>query len=226
MDNGSGGTDEAAFAQSLSALKDRGSNLLVVGAAIDGAHREACDRLLGEATGEPRRRVFVRTDGAGDCGLGVPPGASPVDTRVVEYATETRSAAVATNPGTEAHTTRIEDGRLDGLATAVVDDVDELAETSGDPEPAELRLCFDSLMPLLAEHDLEEVSRTLDSITARIREYRGMGHYHLPVDPDDRAVRLLEPLFDAVIELRLRDGRVDHNWRLVGRDVESGWLPL
>lgn len=226
MDDQSGSTDEAAFAQSLSALKQRGSNLLVVGAALEGTHREACDRLLGDGNGIPRRRVIVRTDGSGGCGLGPRPGASPRTTRVVERATETRSAAETGSTGSTFPTTRIEDGSLDDLATAVVEEIDGLADTAGKPEPSELRLCFDLLRPLLAEHDATELVDPLERITTKVREYSGMGHYHLPADPGDRVVRQLEPLFDAVIEVRFRDGRADHNWKLVESDVESGWLPL
>lgn len=226
MGNRPDGTDEAAFAQSLSALKERGSNLLVVGTAIEGAHREACDRLLGDADGVPRRRVFVRAHGSGRCGLGPAPGASPRETRVVERATQTRSAADAASSGSLFPTTRVDDGSLEDLATAVVDEVDALADTAVDPEPSELRLCFDSLQPILAENDVAAVYDALERITTRVREYRGMGHYHLPAEPDHRDVRQLEPLFDAVIELRLRDGRADHNWTLPEADVESGWLPL
>lgn len=226
MNDRSGGTDEAAFAQSLSALKSRGSNLLVVGTALESAHRDACDRLLGDVEGVPRRRVLVRTDGAGGCGLGPRPGASPRTTRVVERVTETRSAATVGRSDSVFPTTRLDDGGPDDLATAVVGEIDDLVEVAGDPEPAELRLCFDLVRPLLAENDVADVYDALDRITARVREYRGMGHYHLPADPDEQVVRELEPLFDAVIELRLRDGQADHNWKLVDSDVESGWLPL
>ena len=228
MDDGSGTADRAAFAQSLSALKDRGSNLLVVGAALEGAHREACDRLLGEIEEEPRRRVFVRTDGSSGCGLGPTANTNGAHAKVVVQAAQTRSAAsvTCTHPGIP--TTEVAEKDLGALATEIVGAIDELAAAAatGEPEPAELRLCFDSLVPLFAEHDQEEVFRMLNLVTTRMRQFRGMGHYHLPTDPDERTVRLLEPLFDAVIELRVRDGRPEHNWRLVSRDVESGWLPL
>ncbi|PSP79685.1 hypothetical protein BRC81_04070 [Halobacteriales archaeon QS_1_68_20] len=226
MEDGSTTADGAVFAQSLSALKERGSNLLVVGAAMEGAHREACDRLLGESEGAPRRRVFVGTDGYSGCGLEPMAAASDGDARLVVQETETRSAATATNDVPQVPTTHVADGDLGELAREVVDAVDDLAETAGDPVPAELRVCFDSLLPLFADHDDEQVFRALNLVTTRVRHLNGMGHYHLPADPDERTVRLLEPLFDAVTELRYRDGRPEQNWRLVASDVESGWLPI
>jgi len=225
MEENPAGADSAAFAQSLSALKERGSNLLVVGGGLDGVHEVACDRLLGETDEEPRRRVFVRTDGTTGCGMVPTHGAGVEEARAVVQATATRSAAVHGADST-VPTRRVPEMDAGELASATVAAIDDLKGSARALSPAELRLCFDSLLPLFAEHDDEQVYRTLTLLTTRVRQVDGMGHYHLPVAPSERTVRLLEPLFDAVIELRHRNGRPEHCWRLVERDVESGWLPL
>lgn len=224
MVDGPEAADGAAFAQALSALKERGSNLLVVGGALEGAHADACDRLLGDEVERPRRRVFVSTDGTTGCFPG-PRATTPDRTRVVARETATRSVATAPASPADAPTAQVPDSDVGELASAVDDAVADLEPAAGF-DPAELRLCFDSLVPLLADHEEESVFRMLALVTSLVQSVDGMGHYHLPVDGEDEAVALLEPLFDAVIHLRVREGTSEHNWRLVDRDVESGWLPL
>lgn len=225
MVEATGTADGAAFAQALSALKERGSNLLVVGGVLDGAHGAACDRLQGDVGGPPRHRLFVRTDGSSGCGI--KPGLSTGETRVVAQETATRSAAAAASPAgpdAGARTRHVEAGDPGALAAAIVDEIDDLS--TGELEPGQLRVCFDSLLPLLGEYEEDEVFRVLNLVTTRVRQVNGMGHYHLPVDTDEHAVSLLEPQFDAVIELRADDDGPEHRWELVEHEVDSGWLPL
>ncbi|MEF8773702.1 MAG: hypothetical protein V5A23_01575 [Halobacteriales archaeon] len=223
MVDGSGGSDGAMFAQALSALKERGSNLLVVGGANREVHLRACDRLLGEDDTQPRRRVFVRTDGTACCDPEAH-GGSAARKRVVDHAATTRSAAAQAAPAS-----RPVDAGGDSdpgeLASSIRSAIGEL-EPGGGYDPAELRVCFDSLLPLLSDHDEETVFRMLNLVTSEVRSASGMAHFHLPVAASDHAVVLLEPMFDAVISVRMRDGTPQHNWRLVEREIESGWLPL
>lgn len=224
MVDGPDTAEGAAFAQALSALKERGSNLLVVGGTLEGAQADVCDRLLGEDAERPRRRVFVRTDGTTGCIPG--PGMGPGErTRVVTQSTSTRSISAAPVSSQDVPTQTVAEADLGELASATADAIDDVEPARGF-DPAELRVCFDSLLPLFADHDRESVFRMLDLVSRRVAEVDGMGHYHLPVDADEEVVRLLEPLVDAVVELRVRDGDPEHNWDLVDRDVESGWLPL
>ncbi|ELY56672.1 DUF7504 family protein [Natronolimnohabitans innermongolicus] len=59
------GSDEERFSGELARLKRQGASILVVG-AVQRAHRRAiCRRLFGQATTQPRRRLFVST--TGDC---------------------------------------------------------------------------------------------------------------------------------------------------------------
>lgn len=227
MADGSGPAEGAAFAQALSGLKTRGSNLLVVGGALESAHAEACDRLLGDATREPRRRVFVQTDGTSGCGVSHAETTSESQARLVVRETETRSASATAEPSSNCvQRQHVVGDDLGAFAAAIVDAIDALEPATREFDPGELRLCFDSLVPLFADHEDAAVFELLNLITARVRQKSGMGHYHLPVAEDTRTVALLEPQFDAVITLRVHDGRAEHNWQLLDRDVESGWLPL
>jgi hypothetical protein len=63
-------------------------------------------------------------------------------------------------------------------------------------------------------------------MTARIREENGMGHFHLRRSRDDEIVRLLDPLFDAVVEVRTTDGTVEQRWHLRDGDVTSDWIAV
>lgn len=223
MESGRETTETAAFTRALAALKRRGSNLLVVGATAADAHTAACDRLLGDGHAD-RTRVFVTTDG--NCGAHA--GATrTADDHVVEYATATRGSAVASASSTggpsladDVSSVTVDDlGSLGEAMSEVIEDADGVA-------PAELRVCFDSLGPLLEEYDEQEMFRFLHALTSEVRSVRGMGHYHLPVRLENRTVRTLRPLFDAVVEIRTQGGEPQQRWHLNEADITTDWLGL
>lgn len=221
-----------ALVQELDALKQRGSNLLIVGSRMPDAHETACRQFLGETATEDRRRLFVLADTARpDSERSSLATADPDRHAVVRYDTAARSAAATTpNPTTtpdDAPTTeRTTESELGRLGTAISGIVAEFEATSGGLSSAELRLCFDSLTPLVSEHDPETVFRFLHLLTHRVRSVDGMGHYHLTTDHSNRTVALLEPLFDGVIELCLRDGELYQRWYLRDGGLTTGWLQL
>ena len=221
--------ETATFAQALASLKRRGSNLLLVGPAYAEAHLPASRRLLGsddEAT--ERARLLVVTDGATP-GEGRLAGLDPETVRTLTYQSPTRGATAATTgEGDGAPETRTEQFPPD-LATLCrrIDDVVTDVETArGGLEPAELRVCFDSLVPLLETFDERDVFTFLHTLTGEMRSADAMAHYHLPVEPDDPLVRTLTPLFDAVIELRVTPDGAQQRWRLTDEDVLTAWLPV
>lgn len=210
---GGGQPDGSAFSQALATLKRTGSNVIVVGADCADPHEAVCERLLG--AGAPRSRLVVRTDPDGTCGW-LPPVDGEGSTRVVSHG-EPRSDHAATV---------VDSGLLGPLGQAVAAELDDLAGEHDGLEPAELRVCLDSLGPLFAEHDPETVFRLVHVLTARVRDVQGMGHFHIRVDGDDDHVKLLEPLFDAVVEVRDDDGAREHRWRLLDQDIDSQWIEL
>lgn len=223
--------ETTALVQELDELKQRGSNLLVVGSRMPGAHRAACRQFLGEESTEPRRRLFALanpctpvTERAPETEL------EPDSLRVVRYAAANRSTA-ATRPAAESSVnepsvdeTTIEHDDLGEFGRAVSQSIAEFEAASSGLSPAELRLCFDSLTPLLSEYEPETMFRFLHLLTHRVRSVDGMGHYHLTTDRNTRSVALLEPLFDAVIELCLHDGSLHQRWCLRDSGLTTGWL--
>ncbi|MWV40619.1 hypothetical protein [Natrialba sp. INN-245] len=210
---GERGGERATFAQTLNTLKHTGSNLLLVGSG-GTAHDTACRRLRGESQGESRYRVFV-TDDVRCCYHDHDEG--DVSTAIVEYS-GTRSGG-RDDGGSS-------DEALGRLVRNVVDAVEEFEDEAGGFEPSELRVCVDSLVPLLQQYDTEDVFRFVHVTTARIEQARGMGHYHLPVSRDHDAVSLLEPMFDAVVSLRTRDDVHEQQWHLRDRGTPTDWIQL
>lgn len=208
----------AEFTRALASLKRRGSNLLIVGAADHDAHLGACTRLLG-ATGDSRTRLFAFTDRDRSITERLP--GDPDAATVVDYASPTRSAAVAesgeTPTGADART-------LSELGAAISEAIDDIAANES-LDPADFRFCLDSLRPLVDEYTEREVFRFLHGVTRDVRRVDGMAHYHLPVPIDDRAVRMLEPLFDAKVELRVAPD-LQQRWHLHESDLSTDWLPL
>jgi hypothetical protein len=227
MTHGTATAATAAFSQGLAALKRRGSSLLITGAAVDEAHLAASQRLLGAAD-TTRRRLLVFTDGTPSLDGRVAPlerGADRV--AVIDATSLTRASTAATAASATYPLTRVAPDDMVSLGTAISDAITEFDTAVNGLESAELRVCFDSLRPLLDEDDQRDVFHFLHAVTSDIHRVNGMGHFHLPVPRDDPTAEALAPLFDAVIELReASDGEYQQRWTLRDHDITTDWLPL
>jgi hypothetical protein len=239
---------DTSFADVLTEFKRRGSNLLVVGPPSERARAAICRRLLGDDGAGIRRRLFVETGGSGSCLDRYDGRVTPDTTRCITCPTPTRGAGVADRAGSGAATEPTgttsptspdgltDDGRIphrrvteSGLATlacAINEEIGVFADRGGTLDPAELRLCFDSLTPLVAGNDTVAVRRFLQAIAGRVRSCCGMAHYHLSAGRRDDVVVDLAPAFDAVIELRIDDDRPEQRWHVSDRDLHTDWLPV
>ncbi len=225
--------EDIAFVQSLAELKRTGCNLLVVGRTAPNVHTIGCDRLLGRDERSPRWRVLVRTDGSCQRDTDACAAGAPDRTRTIPFRPHVRSAAAhsalssdAPGPSPGSHLDFPHRGSVAAIPLAVDAAIDEFESAGGPFEPAALRLCVDSLAPLLEEYELDVVFRLLHLLTTRIDVVDGMGHYHLPLPIDHEIVRTVEPLFDAIIELRTSECQLEQRWHLYERGVTSEWLPL
>ncbi len=220
--------DRGAFVSKLRELKRSGSSLLVVGNVPDSVARDACNCMLGDEAVADRRRLFVSTtpDGPilGDR-LSTPP--DPDRTSLVSWTAPSRSAAssVPSEPSGDAiEPVRVERGQLSELGIAIAREIEAFEAATGGLSPAELRICFDSLVPLSSARDDAARFRFLHVLIGRIRSAQAMAHFHFPVAYDSERVRGLAPLFDAVVELRVADGRLQQRWHLREEGLSSGWL--
>lgn len=212
---------DSAFARALGDLKRRGSNLLLVGTPAPDTHRTVCERLLGDESARSRQRLFVVTDGTYERTAA---HEGTVGERVVTHSASTRSAAAATaGPTTTVSSSDVAERDLGDLAVEIGGEIDDLESGL---EPGELRLCFDSVSPLLENHDRGEAVRFLRALGNRVRAAGGMAHYHLPADREVEAVQAIEPAFDAVVELRSTADGSEQRWHILEEDLDSGWLQL
>ncbi|WP_380677184.1 DUF7504 family protein [Salinigranum sp. GCM10025319] len=240
----SGPTDEEteSFVDALAALKRRGSALLVVGAVPEEAYHTASRAMLGDANATPPRRRLLVTPSAR--GHDVVPRlrrtgpVSPETAHVVACSDGARSVArpstngspatAGTAPpptaGIDARTTHV-DGGLGELGEAISRAIDGFVRGSGGLDPAELRIAFDCLPSLADRLDEETLFRFVHLLTAHVRSVTGMIHVWLPQPRDARLVRLLEPLFDAIVELRV-NGVLTQRWEFRDSDVTSDWIEL
>ncbi|ELZ00319.1 hypothetical protein C481_11754 [Natrialba asiatica DSM 12278] len=228
---------ETTFAQTLDALKREGSSVLVVGSGRQRAHEAVCRRLAGvhrESDSETpetvdshgvqyRLRVTDNADATTSADSWQDCTNQPVRTRTISAASVDRSRSSHTYPP---ESPPGEKPLIGTLGLEIIDAIDEFDRETADCKPAGLRLCLDSLVTLLDEHDTDEVFRLLHLVTTTTTHVRGVGHVHLPLDSDHDAVALLEPLFDAIVELRRRDGIDEQRWTLRDRGLVTEWVPV
>ncbi|AGB16169.1 hypothetical protein Halru_1562 [Halovivax ruber XH-70] len=209
---GVGVPERSSFVQELGTLKRNGSNVLLVGEPAAASHGHVCSRFLG-AGESTTHRLVVSTDRSRI------PADRPSQTQYFLLDPD-RTAA---EPTEEDHIRVLPTLGTVGLEFG--DRIDRL-ESRTDLGPASLRVCVDSVADLLAAYDSEVVFRLLHVLSTRTRRSRGMGHYHLPIERESEAVRLFEPLFDAVVTLRSTDDTVEHRWHLRDSETPTEWLPL
>ncbi|AFZ74612.1 DUF7504 family protein [Natronobacterium gregoryi] len=211
-EHGMRGIEGAAFARTLETLKRHGSNILLVG-GDEECHDAVCHRLCGLRGSEPRYQLFVTDHDE-----------RHLTTRVVSRRLEDGSMTLTLSTGTGDRSS------LEPLSLELVSAIDEFEGVAGGFAPSELRVCVDPLGRLLDVYDAQEVFRFLQTVTSRIDDARGMGHYHLPREHGHDTLSLLEPLFDAVVVLRVRDGSYEQQWHLrdgsPGAKTKTDWLRL
>jgi hypothetical protein len=217
----------ASFAKALASLKRRGSNLLLVGPAYESAHLPASRRLMGDAD-SARERLLVLTDHDAAREARLPDEAEPV--RTVEHRSLTRGAAARPAPSPSPLSVSGPDGEphdpLVALGNDVADEIEAADRRAGGLEPGQLRVCVDSLAPIVEEHDRQRVVAFLHAMTSDVDRVNGMGHYHLPVPADAEVIGFLEPLFDAIIEVRVGPDGPQQRWKLTDGSGSTDWLPL
>lgn len=224
---GAGLRTATTFARTLSDLKQNGCNLLVVGSGHESTRSTACQRLLGDSGEEPRRRIVVAADTSIESARqrlpDEPIRAGADQDTIIDWQTPTRSVAASPDGGSA--TEHIVSVGADDLTQLGIEIHDSLLD-GRESEPGQVRLCFDSLTPLISRHDHETVFRFLHLATGSIDRARAMGHYHLPVGRNAEAVRMLEPLFDAIVELRAEAGCPEQRWHVPDEALTTDWLPV
>lgn len=224
---GAGLRTATTFAKTLSDLKQNGCNLLVVGSGHESTRSAACRRLLGYGGDEPRRRIVVAADTSVQSVRQRLPDdpirAGGSQDTIIDWQTPIRSAAASTDGGTASE--RIVTIGADDLTQLGIEIHDCLLDGQ-ESEPGQVRLCFDSLTPLISRHDHETVFRFLHLVTGSLDRAQAMGHYHLPVGRNAESVRTLEPLFDAIVELRAEAGRHEQRWHVPDEALTTDWLPV
>ena len=231
-----GGSGDEQFTEELSQLKRQGASVLVVGSVRTEQRRDLCRRLLGETTGQPRRRVLVSTAGDDhDPAQRIGSNADAVDSEtltLVNYATQARcTAASRSDAATGAAISSAEDDSMEAatladLGIAISSAIEGFEAESNGLAPAELRVGVDSLVPLLEEYGSERVFKFVHLTNGRTRDVDGMIHYHLPTDRNSDVASVLEPLFDVVVELREQNGVFQERWTIKDGDYSSGWLSM
>jgi hypothetical protein len=226
-----------AFAARLENLKSRGSNLLVL--SDPGVAGSMCTHLLGDDE-EVRRRLLVSAGrGSYDDANGT---TDPSRIGVIEASETVRSSAasvpsassVSVPQPVEAGTgasdlpewySRLESlEQLPLLATQINRHIRRF-ETY-DPQPGEIRLCFDALDPFVDATPDRDLFRFIHVVTNRLRAAGGMGHYHLSSAADPVTINTFRPLFDASIEVRATVDGPQQRWTLTESGLRTDWLPV
>lgn len=242
VDDGTVGTT-VGVATALDELKSRGATLLIVGSVPDSVYARLSADMLGE--GPDRRRLVVERSQGLESRLDAVSRWTPEWTRVFRCQVASRRSAAtsaqsaASDPsslgppddspsdgeGYEAVAATV-DGSIADLGVAVGSTIGWFDAVAGGLDPAELRVAFDCVVPLLSASSRSTVFRFLHLLTHQVRSVDGMCHVRLSRPLDAETTRLLAPLFDVTVELRIDGTTASHRWHFRDADVSSEWLPI
>ncbi|WP_394741762.1 DUF7504 family protein [Natronococcus roseus] len=218
-----GGT--VSVGSTLGRLKRTGGNVLIAGGVPDDLVDVASANLLGDPD-RHRRHLFALLDRDRRV---VSDRLAPSDiasAQIVDYAMTARSVASAGAPVTDAVAVVDEPADLDELEATVDARIRAFGTETPLCEPGDLRLCIDSLRPMLDERGTDGTVALLEPICEAVRDVSGLGHYVLPVDRDEPLVDALESLFDATVELRVGDCGPQQRWHLHESGYTTDWIGL
>ncbi|RQG98851.1 DUF7504 family protein [Natrarchaeobius oligotrophus] len=215
-----------ATGSTLERLELTGCNVLLVGAVPDAVSDRASARLLGTADGS-RDRIVGLLDRSTETAFGrlSRAGRSDRPARVIQHGTVARSTAGASSSagpsaleGVPAPRVEHVDGDLESTLAAVEAAIEDAEDAS------DLRLCLDSLRPLLERYDGDRSRSLLEPVCRSVRNRGGVGHYVLPVDRTADRVAELESLFDATVELDVDGTEPVQRWHLNASDHVTDWF--
>ncbi|MDG5819838.1 HalOD1 output domain-containing protein [Natronococcus sp. A-GB7] len=218
-----GGT--VSVGSTLGRLKRTGGNVLIAGGVPDDLVDVASANLLGDPD-RNRRHLFALLDRDRRVVSDRLATTDIASAQIVDYAMTARSVASAGAPVADAVAVVDEPTDLDELEAAVDARVRAFGTDTPLSEPGDLRLCVDSLRPMLDERGTDGTVALLEPICEAVRDVSGLGHYVLPVDRDDPLVDALESLFDATVELRVGDCGPQQRWHLHESGYTTDWIGL
>lgn len=217
-----GGT--ISVGSTLGRLKRTGGNVLIAGGVPDDLVDVASSNLFGDPGRDRRHLVALLDRDRSVVGARLGP-ARAGSAQIVDYAMSARSIAPT---GASADGGRVVDEPtdLDEFEAAIDARIRAFETGACLSAPGDLRLCVDSLRPVLDERGTDGAAEFLEPICEAVRDVSGLGHYVLPVDRENDAVRALESLFDATVELRVGDRGPQQRWHLHESGYATDWIGL
>lgn len=223
------GKGRPTFGAALQKQKQGGCNILIVGDVADKYVDELSTELLGEPIEGPRSRVFGlfgRNAKTAEERIAVAGYSHPA--QIVTSAEFARSATTTDDSGCwdsrasrNTGFTQVDDEGLCSLQHALVDAIERAENKHGGFQTGQLRVCLDSLRPLLDTYETECVRDFLSVVTQKTANKNGMGHYVLQAPRDSEAVKSIESLFDIVLSLSTENGEQKQEWYI--REFEHTW---
>ena len=218
---GGGYAPPEEVSSALADLERTGGAVLLVGDGPEWIGRHVRKRLYGDDSEQARYRIHVSTAASSSFPRPARPPLAGERT-TIRYVTARRGATKSVARGAHAGPDRVCTS-LSELGIAISEAIEEFEERTGGLEPGQLRLGFDSVIPLL-EEDKAAAFRFLHLLVKRVGTVRGVIHVPLSRPYDSEIVRLFAPLFDVVVEVRLTGGTTQQRWHFLERNRTSGWL--
>lgn len=213
--------DPDAFFRHLEKLKEEGSLILAMGNAPAALNRISSQLLSDQSKGRVPMFILLSQDRSV---IEDRLGNDVDDTQVLQYGFRRSTAD-------RAHASDTYPAKKLVSSTSIYNDVKTAIEgiedrRSGPWESGELRVCLDSLIPILDQYERDQIETFLTDFRELVIDRSGMGHCLFPIEPLPSRFEWLPSFFDIVIDARSVEGTPQQRWRLVGADQVTDWFPV
>ncbi|MFH5801811.1 HalOD1 output domain-containing protein [Haladaptatus sp. CMAA 1911] len=213
----------------LGRLKRTGGNILVTGSVPEDILDQLSVQLLGERSSD-RSFIFAQY---GKSAQGAQMrhslnGSPPENAYIVTYEAGAYTRSVAQSYADQPDPVNVSSvvGTLEEFQVAIQEKILELQERRNGYDPGELRFSFDSLRILLEEEETEAAGQFIATVTKRVKDANGLGHYLLPDAYYSDTVKAVKPIFDIVIELQVSVNGLEQRLHLNDTDHTTKWFPI
>jgi len=210
------GDDAPSLGAVLAELKREGCAVLIAGGSRMA--REAMSQRLFGAPDRERHRVLLTPNGDYPVDPWLPRGVCRSRLKTVSVRESERSVTAARPASPDPRATDL-DAALDELDAAIADSPYRF-------DPGVLRIGVHTADALTEAYGREQALSFLADVFERVRNRRGMGHLHLTQPAEHPLVDEIEPLVDALVEVRFPDTHQPEQRWYIPRYGYTNWVQI
>ena len=216
------------LADHLAKQKRSGCNILLTGDVSVTAVARMSRRLMGDPSVERQRVLALSSWNCQDINMLLPVGINASDPTVrIVGCCEARQSMAHSSVVEHSRTVVANEDCLDEFSSAIHAAVEKCYSSEDQCIPGELRLFVATLSFLVDRFNIDLVEEFCRTVSAHVKNKRGIGAYYFPVANDSKSISALSSYHDIHIEMKEQKGRKPkYRWQFLESSHTTDWMVL